>query len=116
MGSMRMVTLVVVIYNKTVFKHHDVMKNSDSLSRSVTHKLSLLQRLILDSKNANENNKEWQSESFKNNSFETFFYLSIFFKKQSRIYSLFVQMLCSLILTMLWLIFLELEIYMDRNN
>lgn len=58
MGSMRMVTLVVVIYNKTVFKHHDVMKNSDGLSRSVTHKLSLLQRLILDSKNANENNKE----------------------------------------------------------
>ena len=58
MGSMRMVTLVVVICNKTVFKHNDVMKNSDSLSRSVTYKLSLLQRLILDSKNANENNKE----------------------------------------------------------
>ena len=45
-----------------------------------------------------------------------FFYLSIFFKKQSRTYSLFLQMLCSLILTMLWLIFLELEIYTDRNN
>ena len=93
------------------------MKNSDSLSRSVTYKLSLLQRLILHSKNANENNKEWQSESFRNNSFETFFfYLSIFFKKQSRTYSLFLQMLCSPILTMLWLIFLELEIYTDRNN
>ena len=50
---MRMVTLVVVIYNKTVFKHYYVMKNSDSLSRSVTYKLSFLQRLILDLKNAN---------------------------------------------------------------
>ena len=55
------------------------MKNSDSLSRSVTYKLSLLQRLILDSKNANENNKEWQSESFRNNSFETFFLFINFF-------------------------------------
>ena len=45
-----------------------------------------------------------------------FFYLSTFFKKQSRTYSLFLQMLCSLILTMLWLIFLGLEIYTDRNN
>lgn len=74
------------------------MKNSDSLSWSVTYKLSLLQRLILDLKNANENNEEWQSGSFRNNSFNRhfFFYLSSFFKKQSRTYSL--------------------EIYTDRNN
>lgn len=73
------------------------MKNSDSFSRSITYKLSLLQRLILDLKNANENNKEWQSGSFRNNSFKRYFFLFInFSKKQSRTYSL--------------------EIYADRNN